>query len=276
LKNRIELFTEKKGKEKIALLTSYDYATSVFLEQAKIDAILVGDSLGMVFQGNPDTLPVTLDEMIYHTKAVRRGCPDTFLIFDMPYLTYHVSIEDAVKNAGRVIKETGAEAVKVEGGTEMVDVIKALLRAKIPVMGHIGLTPQSVNVFGGFKVQGKSLKDAKKILNDALALEQAGVFSIVLESIPEKLAEIITKKLKIATIGIGAGRYVDGQVLVINDIFGIYKDLTPKFAKIFADVGNEMKKGINNYISEVKNKAFPEEKNTFSIDQSVIDILNKE
>ena len=275
MKNRINIFFDKKSKEKLTLLTAYDYPTAQFLDEASIDAILVGDSLGNVFQGNDTTLPVTIDEMVYHTRIVRRGAPNTFLIGDMPFLSYHVSVEEALWNAGRLIKESGAEAVKVEGGVEILDKVKALIAAKIPVMGHLGLTPQSVNLFGGFKVQGKSLENAKRILKDALLLEEAGVFAIVLEGIPEKLAKVITERLKISTIGIGAGRYVDGQVLVINDVFGNYKGLEPKFAKKFCNVGEEMKKGIDAYINEVKNGSFPEEKHTYKIDQEIIDNLDK-
>lgn len=275
MKNRINIFFDKKSKEKLTLLTAYDYPTAQFLDEASIDAILVGDSLGNVFQGNDTTLPVTIDEMVYHTRIVRRGAPNTFLIGDMPFLSYHVSVEEALWNAGRLIKESGAEAVKVEGGVEILDKVKALIAAKIPVMGHLGLTPQSVNLFGGFKVQGKSHENAKRILKDALLLEEAGVFAIVLEGIPEKLAKVITERLKISTIGIGAGRYVDGQVLVINDVFGNYKGLEPKFAKKFCNVGEEMKKGIDAYINEVKNGSFPEEKHTYKIDQEIIDNLDK-
>lgn len=276
MKTKINVFSQKKGKEKLSLLTCYDYSTAVFLNKSKIDAILVGDSLGMVFQGNDSTLPVTVDEMIYHTKAVRRGAPDVFLIADMPFLSYHVTVEDAIINCGRLIKEAGAEAVKLEGGKEIIDKVKALISAKIPVMGHLGLTPQSINIFGGYKVQGKNLESARRIIKDALLLEEAGVFSIVLEGIPEKLAEIITKKLTIPTIGIGAGRFTDGQILVINDIFGIYEDLAPKFAKHFSKVGEEMRKGIDSFINEVKEMKFPEEKHAYEIDEEIIKILKNE
>lgn len=276
MKERINIFADKKGKEKLTLLTAYDYSTARILENQGIDAILVGDSLGMVFQGNDDTLSVTVDEMIYHTKAVRKGAPNTFLIADMPFLSFHINKDETLKNAGRFIKEAGAEAVKVEGGEEIIDNVNALIAAKIPVMGHVGLTPQSINVLGGFKVQGKTEEAAKKIIKNALLLEKAGVFSIVLESIPAKLAEIITSKLKIPTIGIGAGKNVDGQILVIHDIFGIYNDLTPKFAKVFSNLNEKMSEGIKNYINEVKKIKFPEEKHSFKIDQSIIDSILKE
>ncbi|OHD11524.1 MAG: 3-methyl-2-oxobutanoate hydroxymethyltransferase [Spirochaetes bacterium GWD1_27_9] len=276
MKNSINLFYDKKGKEPISMLTCYDYSTAKFLDESEVDAILVGDSLGMVFQGNNDTIPVTVDEMIYHTKAVRKGCPNKFLVIDMPFLSYHITKEDAIRNSGRVIKETGANAVKVEGGAEIIDKIRGLLDAKIPVLGHLGLTPQSVNVFGGFKIQGKSFENAKKIIEDALLLEKEGVFAIVLEGIPEKLAKFITEKLKIATIGIGAGRYTDGQILVINDIFGMYKDMMPKFVKKFGNVGEEMQRSIGGYVTEVKGKQFPEEKHTFAIEDDIIEKLKKE
>jgi 3-methyl-2-oxobutanoate hydroxymethyltransferase len=276
LKNTIELFIQKKGKEKITMLTAYDYATAGFLDECKIDSILVGDSLGMVFQGNQDTLKVTLDDIIYHCKAVRKGAPNAFIIADMPFLTYHINRDEAVRNAGRVIQESGVEAVKLEGGEEVADKIEGILSAKIPVMGHLGLTPQSINVFGGYKIQGKTYEKAYKLIKDALLLEKLGVFAIVLEGIPEDLGKLITQKLSIPTIGIGAGKYTDGQVLVINDVLGLFKDFSPKFAKVFADVGAEVKKGINRYINDVKNNVFPEEKHTFKIDKEIIDKLSKD
>lgn len=275
MKTTIEIFSSKKNKNKISMITCYDYSTAVILNKTEIDSILVGDTLGMVFQGNDSTLPVTMDEMIYHTKAVRKGAPDKFLILDMPFLTYHINVEDAVRNAGRALKEAHAEAVKVEGGEEMIDKIKAMISAKIPVMGHIGLTPQSINLFGGYKVQGKSVDDAKKLINNALVLEEAGVFAIVLEGIPEKLAEIITKKLTIPTIGIGAGRYVDGQIIVINDILGIYEDFVPKFVKKYANLGADIKKGIETYIKEVNDGIYPAEEHVYKINKEILDIIKK-
>jgi len=275
LKTTIELFSSKKNKSKISMITCYDYSTAVILNKTEIDSILVGDSLGMVFQGNDNTLPVTMDEMIYHTKAVRKGAPDKFLILDMPFLSYHINVEDAVRNAGKALKEAGAEAVKIEGGEEMIDKIKAMINAKIPVMGHLGLTPQSVNLFGGYKVQGNSLDAAKKFINDALLLEETGVFAIVLEGMPEKLAEIITKKLKIPTIGIGAGRYVDGQILVINDLLGMFDNLVPKFVKKYANLGADIKKGIETYIKEVNEGIFPAEEHVYKINKEILDIIKK-
>lgn len=276
MKAGINIFTEKKSKENLALLTAYDYTTAYFLNKSDIDAILVGDSLSMVFQGNENNYPVTLDEMIYHCKAVRKGAPDKFIIADMPFLSYHISPEETVRNAGRYIKEAGMEAVKIEGGEEIISHIKALLSAKIPVMGHLGLTPQSINIFGGHKVQGKTIDSAKRIIENALLLEKEGVFAIVLEGIPEKLAQLITDKLKIPTIGIGAGRYTDGQILVINDIFGTYEEISPKFIKVFSDVGESIKNGISEYIKEVKEKKFPEEKHAYKINEEIIEALKKD
>jgi 3-methyl-2-oxobutanoate hydroxymethyltransferase len=276
VKNNVNLFFDKKGKEKITMLTCYDYSTATFLNKSEIDSILIGDSLGMVFQGNINALSVSVDEMIYHSKAVRKGAPEKFLIGDMPFLSYHVSTEEAIRNAGRFIKEAGIDAVKLEGGEEVVDKIRGILAAKIPVMGHLGLTPQSINVFGGFKVQGKTIDSARQIIKDAMLLDKEGVFAIVIEGVPEKLAKLITGKVSVPTIGIGGGKYTDGQVLVINDIFGMYKDLSPKFVKIFSNVGEEMEKGINNYINEVKSVQFPGEKNSYTIDDEIIEELKSE
>lgn len=263
----------KEKKEKITMLTAYDFSTAKMMDDAGIDTILVGDSLGMVILGYEDTLQVTMEDMLHHTKAVTRGAKNAFVIGDMPFLSYHVTVEDAVRNAGRFVKEAGANAVKLEGGQEMLPQIKGILAAKIPVVGHLGLTPQSVNVFGGFKVQGKDTEQAKQLIEDALALEAAGVCAIVLECIPTKLAKIITDKLSIPTIGIGAGVVCDGQVLVINDIVGAYDQLSPKFVKTYGDVGGEMKKAINTYIDEVKTEQFPEEKHGFKIDETLLDKL---
>jgi 3-methyl-2-oxobutanoate hydroxymethyltransferase len=276
MRTRINVFFEKKSVEKITMLTCYDYSTARILNGSGIDAILVGDSLGMVFQGKDDTLSVTMDEMIYHTKAVRKGAPDKFIIGDMPFLSYHVSNEDAVRNAGRFLAEAGADAVKLEGGMEIIDRIRAMRSAKIPVMGHLGLTPQSVNVFGGFKVQGRDLENARLILDNAKLLEKEGAFAVVLEGIPEKLAKLITENLKMPTIGIGAGRHTDGQVLVINDIFGLYDGVKPKFVKQFSDVADEMKRGVDGYSNEVKGGKFPEQKHCFEIDDGIIAELEKE
>lgn len=274
MKKTVNTFYKKKEtNEKITMLTCYDYSTARFLAGSDLDSILIGDSLGMVFQGKEDTLSVTVDELIYHSKAVRRGAPEIFIIADMPFLSYHVSPEDSVKNAGRFIKEAGANAVKVEGGKEMVKNIEAMTAAKIPVMGHLGLTPQSINMLGGFKVQGKSEEQAKQLISDAKALEEAGAFAIVLECIPEKLAKLITESVNIATIGIGSGVQCDGQVLVINDILGMYPDMCPKFVKIFANVGGEIEKGVNSFIDEVKNSTFPGKEHGYKISDDIIERL---
>lgn len=263
----------KEKKEKITMLTAYDYSTAKMMDEAGVDTILVGDSLGMVILGYEDTLQVTMEDMLHHTKAVTRGAKNALVIGDMPFLSYHISVEEAIRNAGRFIKEAGANAVKLEGGREMLPQIKGIIAAKIPVIGHIGLTPQSVNAMGGFKVQGKNEEAAKEMIEDALALEEAGVSAIVLECIPAKLAKIVSDKLRIPTIGIGAGVDCDGQVLVINDIVGAYDELSPKFVKTYGDVGGQMKEAINSYIEEVKNQQFPEEKHSFKIDEALLDKL---
>ncbi len=266
----------KQNHQKITMLTAYDYSTAGIVDKAGIDSILVGDSLGMVVQGLSDTLPVTVDEMIYHCRSVKRALNRAFLVCDMPFLSYQVSVEEAVRNAGRLVKEGGAEAVKVEGGKEVASTIAAIVKAQIPVMGHIGLTPQSIHVFGGFKVQGKMLEEAQKILGDAKAIEEAGAFAITLEGIPEDLAKLITENLSIPTIGIGAGKYCDGQVLVVNDLLGMYPDFVPKFVKQYAHLSDEMDKAIKNYIQEVKEETFPTKEHTYSIDRNIIDELKNE
>jgi len=263
----------KEKGTKISMLTAYDYSTAKLLDEAGVDTILVGDSLGMVMLGYDDTLKVTMDDMLHHTRAVARGVEKAFVIGDMPFMSYHISVEEAVRNAGRFIKEAGADAVKLEGGTDVLDKITAIVKAQIPVVGHLGLTPQSVNMFGGFKVQGKSEAQAKKLIEEALMLQDAGVSSIVLECVPEKLAKMVSEKLDIPTIGIGAGKYCDGQVLVIQDMLGMYSDFTPKFVKQFADVGSIMKDAVAAYKSEVQAMTFPEEKHTFKIKDEVLDKL---
>lgn len=260
----------KTSGEKITVLTAYDYQMAKLLDQAGTDCILVGDSLGMVVLGYDNTLEVTMEDMIHHTRAVARATKRAFVVADMPFMSYQTSIEDAIKNAGRLVKEGRATGVKLEGGFEIIDKIKAITEAKIPVMGHIGLTPQSVNLFGGFKVQGKNEEKAKEIINDALLLEKAGVFSIVLEGIPEKLAKLITSKLKIPTIGIGAGNDCDGQVLVVNDMLGLSDEFVPKFVKQYKKLHEEISSGTREYIREVKSGEFPKQEHTFSIDEEVI------
>lgn len=263
----------KARGEKIAMLTAYDYSMAKLLDDAGVDSLLVGDSLGMTMLGYENTLQVTMEDMIHHTKAVRRGTKNAFLIADMPFLSYHITIEEAVRNAGRFVREALADAVKVEGGVEMAETIKAIVRAQIPVVAHIGLTPQSVNVFGGFKVQGKSLDQAKKLIEDALAVQEAGACAIVLECIPAKLAKVISEKLEIPTIGIGAGPDCDGQVLVIQDMIGMFKSFTPKFVKQFASVGEQIEAAAEAYIREINSGAFPGQEHTFGMDDEVLEKL---
>lgn len=263
----------KARGEKIAMLTAYDYSMAKLLDDAGVDSLLVGDSLGMTMLGYENTLQVTMEDMIHHTKAVRRGTKNAFLIADMPFLSYHVTVEEAVRNAGRFVREALVDAVKVEGGVEMAETIRAIVRAQIPVVAHIGLTPQSVNVFGGFKVQGKSLDQAKKLIEDALAVQEAGACAIVLECIPAKLAKVISEKLEIPTIGIGAGPDCDGQVLVIQDMIGMFKTFTPKFVKRFAGVGEQIEAAAEAYIREINSGAFPGPEHTFGMDDEVLEKL---
>ena len=260
----VRTFLKKKREgEKITMLTAYDYPTAKLLDQAGIDAILVGDSLGMVIQGNESTLPVTVEEMIYHVKAVRRGVKRAMIIADMPFLSYQVSREEAIYNAGLMLKEGGADAVKLEGGERVADLVEELVSIGIPVMGHIGLTPQSVNVFGGYRVQGRTEEDIARLKNDALALEEAGVFSIVLESVPVEVAKDITESLSVPTIGIGAGPYTDGQVLVFHDYLGIFEDIKPRFVKRYRELGKEIIEATQEYIEEVKSGKFPAPEHSF-------------
>lgn len=263
----------KDGNRKITMLTAYDYSMAKMVDEAGIDAILIGDSLGMVFQGNDSTLPVTVDDIIYHTRAVVRGAKRALIVSDMPFMSYHVSPEEAVRNAGRLVKEGGAHAVKLEGGVKYAKVIEAIVDAQIPVMGHIGLTPQSVNAFGGFKVQGKDEAAARQIIEDAKAIEKAGVFAITLEGIPAKLAKMVTEAVSVPTIGIGAGRDCDGQVLVINDMLGMFSDFVPKFVKQFAKLNIDINSALKAYIEEVGNGSFPTDSHTFSIDSDILDKL---
>lgn len=273
MKKTVNTFYQKKGNEKLTMLTAYDYSMARLIDESGVDAILVGDSLGMVCLGYEDTLSVTVDDMIHHGKAVVRGAKNAMVVVDMPFMSYEISVEKALLNASRIIKETGAKALKLEGGFDILPQIEAIVKAKIPVMGHLGLTPQSVNVFGGFKVQGKDEEGARKIIEEALALEKAGVFAIVLECVPAKLAKIISEKLSIPTIGIGAGKDCDGQILVWQDLVKVYGDFTPKFVKEYANVGSIMKDAFGNYIDEVKEGKFPEEKHTFSIKDETLEKL---
>lgn len=271
MKNTVKTFQQQKDEhKKITMLTAYDYSTAKIMDKAGINGILIGDSLGMVMLGYEDTLSVTMEDMIHHTKAVARGAKDALIVADMPFMSYQTSIYDAVYNAGRLIKEGRAQAVKLEGGASVCPQIKAIVDASIPVMAHIGLTPQSVNAFGGFKVQGKSEETAKRILEEAKQVEKAGAFAVVLECVPEKLAELITKSINIPTIGIGAGPNCDGQILVYQDMLDMYGDFKPKFVKQFAHVGAEMEKGIKEYIKEIQDNVFPAQEHVFKIDDDVI------
>lgn len=274
MKNTVATFQEMKQKgEKITMLTAYDYSTAKLMDECGINAILIGDSLGMVMMGYEDTLSVTMEDMIHHTACVARGAKNALVVADMPFMSYQVNVEDAVRNAGRLMKEGRANCVKLEGGATVCAQIKAITDASIPVMAHLGLTPQSINAFGGFKVQGKSEEAAQKLLEDALKIQEAGAFAVVLECVPAKLAELISKKLTIPTIGIGAGAGCDGQVLVYQDALAIYGDFTPKFVKKFADVGSLMREGITSYIEETKQGTFPAPEHTFKIDDEVIEKL---
>ncbi len=263
----------KQKNERLTMLTAYDYSTAKLIDASGIDSVLVGDSLGMVMLGYEDTLSVTMEDMIHHTKAVARGVKDALVVSDLPFMSYQTSVYDAVVNAGRLIKEGRAQAVKLEGGLEVCPQIKAIVEASIPVMAHLGLTPQSVNAFGGFKVQGKDEKAARSLIKQAKAVEAAGAFAVVLECIPAKLAELITKSISIPTIGIGAGNGCDGQVLVYQDMLGLYSDFTPKFVKRYAEIGPQMENAIEDYISEVKSGAFPAAEHTFALSDAVIEKL---
>ncbi|TFG01368.1 MAG: 3-methyl-2-oxobutanoate hydroxymethyltransferase [Promethearchaeota archaeon] len=267
---------EKKQKgEKIVTLTSYDYSIAKIVDESNIDLILVGDSLSMVMLGYKNTLSVTMDEMIHHTKAVTRGVSNALVVGDMPFLSYKIDIVEAVKNAGRFIQEGGAEAVKVEGGMEICPTIKAIINADIEVMGHIGLTPQAIYRFGGFMVQGKTVDAAKKLIMDAIILQETGVFSIVLESIPWQIAKLITNSVDIPTIGIGAGRYCDGQILVIHDMLGIFTEFKPKFLKYFGKVGDSIRNALKSYRHEVENEIYPEIEHSYELPQNELDDVNE-
>lgn len=257
-KNTVATLAEMKARgEKISQLTCYDYSTARLMDAAGINMILVGDSLGMTMQGYEDTLPVTVDEMIIYGRSVARACKNTFVVLDMPFMSYQVSVEQALINAGRMMKEAGVNGIKLEGGKDVCPQIRAITNAGIPVVAHIGMTPQSVNAFGGFKVQGKGEVNARRVLEDALAVQQAGAFAVTLECVPPKLAALITKKLDIITIGIGAGSCCDAQVLVYQDMLGMSGEFVPKFVKQFAQIGDAMKEAFCAYDSEVKSGAFP-------------------
>lgn len=274
MKNTSVTFKDsKKNGEKLTMLTAYDYTTAKLLDESGVDSILVGDSLGMVVLGYDDTLSVTMEDMIHHSAAVARGAKNALVITDMPFMSYQTSVYDAVVNAGRLVKEGKAQAVKLEGGIEFCEHIKAIVKASIPVCAHIGLTPQSINAFGGFKVQGKGKEEAQRLLDEARAVEEAGAFAVVLECVPAKLAKKISESISIPTIGIGAGAGCDGQVLVYQDMLAMYSDFKPKFVKQYAQIGSVMKDAFRQYIDEVKSGAFPSEEHTFKIDDDIIENL---
>jgi len=274
LKNTVLTFRQKKEQgEKISMLTAYDYSTAKLMDEAGVNAILVGDSLGNVVLGYEDTLSVTMEDMIHHGAAVARGVKNAMVVIDMPFMSYQTSVYDAVVNAGRLIKEGRATAVKLEGGKEICPQIQAITSAGIPVMAHLGLTPQSINIFGGHKVQGKTQQAAQKLINDARAVEQAGAFAVLMECVPARLAEKVTQVLNVPTIGIGAGAGCDGQVLVYQDMLGMFSDFTPKFAKRFANVGDVMKIAFRDYIEELQNGSFPSEEHVYTIDDDIIEKL---
>lgn len=263
----------KKGVEKITMLTAYDASFARLLESAQVDMLLVGDSVGMVVLGYDSTVPVTMDEMIHHAKAVRRGAPATMLVGDMPFLSYQVSRQAAIANAGRFFKEAGCDAVKLEGGREVCKAVRAIVDAGMPVMGHIGLTPQTAGKLGGFKVQGKDVQSARRLLEEARALEEAGVFSLVLECIPVGLARLISEELRIPTIGIGAGISCDGQVLVTHDLLGLFEKFMPSFVKNYINLAPEIKKAVSSFVTEVKDETFPDEQHSFTMQIDPADIM---
>jgi 3-methyl-2-oxobutanoate hydroxymethyltransferase len=274
MKNTVTTVMQMKGTEhKVSMLTAYDYTTAKLLDEAGVNTILVGDSLGNVILGYEDTISVTVEDMIHHSAAVARGAKNALVVTDMPFMSYQTSVYDAVVNAGRLMKEGRAGAVKLEGGIEVCPQIKAIVDASIPVCAHLGLTPQSINAFGGFKVQGKTEAAAKKLIENAKAVEEAGAFAVVLECVPAKLAKLVTETINIPTIGIGAGPYCDGQVLVNQDMLGMYTDFKPKFVKHFANVGEVIKGAVQEYIKELDEGTFPAPEHCYKIDDEVIEKL---
>ncbi|KAA0766793.1 3-methyl-2-oxobutanoate hydroxymethyltransferase [Bacillus sp. SH5-2] len=265
MKTKTDFLKMKEQGEPITMLTAYDYPSAQLAEEAEVDMILVGDSLGMVVLGYDSTVPVTVEDMIHHTKAVRRGAKETFIVTDMPFMSYHVSLQETMVNARRIVQESGAHALKVEGAGEVISTIHYLTNAGIPVVAHLGLTPQSVGVLGGYKVQGKDAESARKLIEDAKKCEEAGAIALVLECVPMQLAELISKQLTIPTIGIGAGQKVDGQVLVYHDLISYGVKRVPKFVKQYTSVQEEIVRGISQYVAEVKAKQFPEEKHSFTM-----------
>jgi len=277
MKNTVlTLKSMKENNEKISMLTCYDYSMARLMDSCGVNMLLVGDSLGNVILGYEDTVSVTMEDMIHHSAAVARGAKDAFVVTDMPFMSYQVSVKDSVINAGRLMKEGRANGVKLEGGVLVKDQIRAIVNASIPVCAHIGMTPQSVNAFGGFKVQGNTYEAAKKLIADAKAVEEAGAFAVVMECVPAKLAERISKMLSIPTIGIGAGAGCDGQVLVYQDMLGMFSDYKPKFVRNFADVGGVMKDAFRLYINDINNGVFPAEEHTFKISDEIMNQLESE
>lgn len=274
MKNTVLSFQRaKKDGKKLTMLTAYDYSTAKLIDSTGINSILVGDSLGNVVLGYDDTVSVTLDDMIHHGKAVCRGAKNVLVIVDMPFMSYQISVEQALENAGRLIKETHCQAVKLEGGKSVCPQIKAMVEAGIPVCAHLGLTPQHINAFGGFKVQGRTEAAAKQLIENAKAVQEAGAFAVVLEAIPAELAQLITKQLDIPTIGIGAGNQTDGQVLVYADLLGLFSDFTPKFVKRYANIGELISGAVKNYIDDVATQKFPTPENEYHIDDTIIEKL---
>ena len=259
----------KKRGEKIVMITAYDYPSARLVEEAGVPIILVGDSLGMVVLGYDSTIPVTMDEMLHHVKAVVRGTSRTHIVADMPFMSYQASPADALRNAGRLLKEGGAQSVKLEGGIRVAETVRQMVESGIPVMGHLGLTPQSVNQFGGYKVQGKTPAAAVRLLNDALALQEAGAYAVVLETVPAHVADMITKKLTVPTIGIGAGPHCDGQVQVFHDLLGLFTDFLPKHARRYATIGETIIAGVRQYAADVREGSFPTERESFLMDERV-------
>ncbi|MCH1624719.1 3-methyl-2-oxobutanoate hydroxymethyltransferase [Fredinandcohnia quinoae] len=273
MKQTTDFLKMKQNKEPIAMLTAYDYPSAKLAEEAEVDMILVGDSLGMVVLGYESTIPVTVDEMIHHTKAVKRGAKNTFIVTDMPFMSYHISKSDTLKNAARIVQEAGAHAVKVEGANEVIHTIETLTKAGIPVVAHLGLTPQAVGVLGGYKVQGRDAESARQLITDAQKCEQAGAIALVLECVPKQLGEEVTNALTIPTIGIGAGNKTDGQVLVFHDVISYGIDRVPKFVKKFTSVNEPILNGLKQYVSEVKSIQFPEEQHMFTMNEEELATL---
>ena len=274
-KTLAEIRAMKAQGKKISMLTAYDASIARMLSSCDVDVLLVGDSLGMVMLGYDSTVPVTMDEMLHHSKAVRRGAPEAFILGDMPFGAYHTGKSDAIANGVRFLKEGGCDGVKLEGGVEMCGVVRAMVDVGVPVMGHIGLTPQTASQLGGYKVQGKGLDDARKLLVEAKALEEAGAFGLLIECIPDKLAQVITETIRIPTVGIGAGVHCDGQVLVTHDLLGMFDKFTPKFVKKYADLSPGIKQGVQQFASEVKEGSYPAIEHSFTSEVDYRDLLNE-